>query len=143
MICRATLGELEQIMTRCQGRLTAQVLFVHPPDVPLAWVTTGTYRTASRIPGVTAIIDSAGVESDRFGALTSGQALLFDRSGKLAFSGGITGARGHAGPNAGENAVVAAVNGGARGPTLAPVYGCPLKAPGDKSTKERRACPTS
>src|SRR5262249_37369629 len=118
-------------------------LFEHPPGMPLAWVTSDTYRTASRIPGVTAIIDSAGVESDRFGALTSGQALLFDRAGKLAFSGGSTGARGRPGPHAGENAVVAAVNSGAPGRAVTPVYGCPLKSPGDKSTKERRTCPTS
>ena len=142
---RATLGELEQIMMRCQGRLSARVLFVRPPELALAWAMTDVYRSARSIPGVTAVIDSAGAECERFGAFTSGQAALYDASGRLAFSGGITGARGHAGANAGENAVVAAVSSDVPAPATAPVYGCPLwKAPGRKKpTKERRACPAS
>ena len=45
--------------------------------------------------------DDDGAEARRFGAETSGQTLLYDARGALAFSGGITGARGHAGDNAG------------------------------------------
>ena len=37
----------------------------------------------------------------RFGAETSGQTLLYDRDGRLLFSGGTTGSRGHDGDNAG------------------------------------------
>jgi len=51
-----------------------------------------------------------GCVVDRFGAETSGHTLLFDSGGRLLLSGGITDSRGHAGDNAGENAIVALIN---------------------------------
>ncbi len=45
------------------------------------------------------------------GSSTSGQVLLYDPSGRLAFSGGITAARGHVGDNAGSDAIVGLVMG--------------------------------
>ena len=56
--------------------------------------------------------DDDGAEARRFGAETSGQTLLYDEHGALLFSGGITGARGHAGDNAGRASLVALLNRG-------------------------------
>jgi hypothetical protein len=51
---------------------------------------------------------------------------VFDRSGTLTFSGGITGSRGHAGENAGESAVLAALTHEPLERERTPVFGCSL-----------------
>jgi hypothetical protein len=74
------------------------------------------------------VADDGGVESQRFGALSSGQALLYGADGRLLFAGGITESRGHQGDNAGESAIAALVLGAGRSgqSSSTPVYGCPL-----------------
>jgi hypothetical protein len=124
---RASLSELCALMTAAAGKVKAYVLFVRPPSVPRGWERTDLWRQAAAIPAVTVISDDGGREALRFGAATSGQAMLYDRGGALQFSGGITAARGRYGDSAGSIAIVALLNGtkqGASGRT--PVYGCPL-----------------
>ena len=125
---RASIGELSRLMTQAQGRLTAYVLFVKPPGFSDGWEKTDLWASAAAIPGVTPVRDDGGVESDRFHAATSGQTALYDSAGNLLFSGGITGARGHAGDNAGRAAVVSLLNDGEAERRGAPVFGCPLSA---------------
>jgi hypothetical protein len=55
--------------------------------------------------------------------------VLYSPNGELLFSGGITGSRGHAGQNPGEDAVIALVNGRSLPLTHAHVYGCDLFDP--------------
>src|SRR5438874_1239265 len=71
-------------------------------------------------------LDSDGLESGRFGAETSGFVVLYDGQGKLLFRGGITAGRWHAGDNAGEDAILAALNHAASPLSEAPVFGCAL-----------------
>jgi hypothetical protein len=125
---RATIGELSQLMTRNQRRVTAYVLFVRPAGFTDDWVRTDLWRSAAAIPGVTPIRDDEGVEALRFGAVTSGQTMLYDGEGRLMFSGGVTGARGHYGDNAGLAAVNAMLNGEETGLRASPVFGCALVA---------------
>lgn len=75
------------------------------------------------------MIDDNGAEANRFHAATSGQTLLYDAAGRLLFSGGITGSRGHSGDNAGQTAIVSLVNSGAAELTETSVFGCPLFEP--------------
>ncbi|MEY2439021.1 MAG: hypothetical protein QOI34_406, partial [Verrucomicrobiota bacterium] len=103
---RASIGELAQVIAHVQGKIKAYVLFLHPDDSPGDWDNTDLTRSAAQIPGVTLVADLNGVEARRFGAETSGQTLLFDSTGRLLFHGGITESRGHAGGNAGENAII-------------------------------------
>jgi hypothetical protein len=126
---RATIGELASIMAHSQGRLTAYVLFLKPAGFSEEWEKSDLWRSAASIPGVTAVIDDEGAEADRFHAATSGQTLLYDAGGRLLFSGGITGSRGHAGDNAGESAIVSFVNSGAAERAESSVFGCPLFDP--------------
>jgi hypothetical protein len=144
---RATLSELEVIMTRCQGRLSTRVLFIEPEGFTDGWAKHDLWRMAQVIPGVEPVLDPRGVEARRFGAYTSGQAALYDPEGRLVFSGGITGARGHAGSNAGRTAVVALVESRPPRSARTPVFGCPLQTPATKrfheSGKERQSCPSS
>lgn len=125
---RASIGELARLMTQAQGRVTAYVLFVKPPDFSDGWEQTDLWASAAAIPGVTVVRDDEGVEAGRFGAATSGQTVLYGAEGKLLFSGGITGARGHAGDNAGRTAVVSLLTTAESEQKETPVYGCPLFA---------------
>ncbi|MBI3298851.1 MAG: RedB protein [Elusimicrobia bacterium] len=126
---RSSIGELAWIMIRAKGRVSAFVLFLQPDGKPRAWVETDLWRAAARIPGVQALADAGGAEARRMGAETSGQTLLFDAAGRLLFSGGITGARGHPGANAGRDAVLAALLDGGTPRGTTQVFGCALASP--------------
>jgi hypothetical protein len=123
---RASLGELELLMARASGRLRAHVLFFKPGDAAADWEKTALWRHASAIPGVTVHRDNAGTEARRFGVATSGHTLLYDRSGRLQFQGGITLSRGHAGNNPGRTALLALAHGEASSQATTPVFGCSL-----------------
>jgi hypothetical protein len=137
---RATIGELAAVMARANGPVTAYVLFVQPAGFAEEWVKTDLWRSAAAIPGVTAIRDERGDEARRFGAETSGQTLLYDRSGLLLFSGGITAARGHYGDNAGMSAVASLIGSGKSERTGASVFGCPLFDPSSRCSKAKAPC---
>lgn len=126
---RATIGELASIMAHSQGRLTAYVLFLKPAGFSEEWEKSDLWQSAASIPGVTVVIDDQGAEAKRFHAATSGQTLLYDAGGRLLFSGGITGSRGHSGDNAGRSAIISFVNSGAAERTESFVFGCPLFDP--------------
>ena len=122
----ASVGELAQIMARLQGKVAAYVLLVSPKNADRAWDDTSLRHSAESIPGVTVVFDIDGAEARRFGAETSGHTLLFASDGKLLFSGGITGSRGHAGDNAGESAIISLVNNQEPPRTRTLVFGCAL-----------------
>lgn len=123
---RASIGELASLMAHSQGRLTAYVLFLKPAGFSEDWEKTDLWKSAASIPGVKAIADDEGTEARRFHAETSGQTILYDAEGRLLFSGGITGSRGHSGDNAGRSAIVSLVNAGAAESDETFVFGCPL-----------------
>jgi hypothetical protein len=125
---RATLGELDLLMARVQGRLAAQVWFLKPENTAQDWTNTDLWHTAAAIPGVTVHEDRSGREAALFQAATSGQAVLYDSSGRLRFEGGITLARGHSGDNPGRAALAALVTGKSAHPISTPVFGCSLFA---------------
>jgi hypothetical protein len=133
----ASLDELGEALARTHDRPKTYVLFLKPEGFANGWEQTESWRIASAIPDVTAVRDDSGHEANRFGAVTSGQTLLFDADGTLLFSGGITGARGHAGDNAGRSELVSLLNHGNSQRPRSPnpgqplrdatsVFGCPL-----------------
>lgn len=66
-------------------------------------------------------------ELKRFGVQVSGEVLVYDSDGVLQFHGGITGARGHVGPNAGSREVQRALGRlHHEGIKETPVFGCSL-----------------
>lgn len=125
---RASLGELDRLMSRLQGRLSVFVLFYRPAGFASGWEKTDLWRSAAAIPGVTPLADDDAVEARRFGALTSGHTLLYGPDGRLLFSGGITSSRGHFGDNAGQDAVYSLARGKQAKIRQTPVYGCSLAA---------------
>lgn len=128
---RASIGQLASIMAHSQGRLRAYVLFLKPKGSSDDWQKTDLWQSASHIPGVNVINDSDGDEARLFSAATSGQAMLYNTQGRLLFSGGITGSRGHFGDNAGQDAIVAIVNTEIPVRTETSVFGCPLFDPNE------------
>jgi hypothetical protein len=123
---RASIEELSKLMTTTRGRLNAVVIFVTLNKAPSEWQQTDLRASAARIPGVTTIIDDGGREASSFGALTSGQVVLYDARGQLIFHGGITSSRGHIGDNAGRNAIEGLILGQGAGTGNSEVFGCPL-----------------
>jgi hypothetical protein len=126
---RATIGELAVLVARLQNRATAVVVLVRPRGAPANWDDTDLKRSAAEIPGVTVMSDLDEVEADRFQAQASGQTMLYDKDGRLLFSGGITASRGHSGDNAGRSSIVSLVNYGTAEQTRTPVFGCALRTP--------------
>jgi hypothetical protein len=114
------------LLARTEGRVAAQVLFFKPDKFSGDWVHSDLWRSAAAIPGVVVREDTNGAQAHLFGAETSGYVLLYDTHGQLLFKGGITGSRGHAGENAGENAIIARLQGQAVSLKQTPVYGCSL-----------------
>lgn len=89
--------------------------------------TSATWTALDLLPGVERRTDDAGRLAATFGARTSGHVVLYDADGALRFAGGVTAARGHLGPNAGVDALAAALAAtGADAPRAAAVFGCPL-----------------
>jgi hypothetical protein len=131
---RASLGELAELIARAPNRSKAYVVFVKPGRVGTSagWEDTDLWRQAAAIPGVTVIRDDDGHEAGLFRAETSGQTFLYAPDGALLFTGGTTGARGHAGDNTGRSALLALLRREAPGQRATPVFGCSLFAPGDR-----------
>jgi hypothetical protein len=123
---RASVDSLAWVLSRSRGRVAAYVVFYKPPEFAEPSASTALWRAASAIPGVTAVEDAGGREARRFGVATSGQALLFDAGGALLYRGGVTGARGHSGDNAGREALLALSVGRPALAAAAPVFGCLL-----------------
>jgi hypothetical protein len=115
-------------MTGAQGRVTTYAVFVKPQDFSTEWEKSDLWTNAASIPGVQVMQDDGGVEAQRFRSLTSGQTVLYDKNGKLLFSGGMTAARGHEGDNAGRSAIVSILNEGKSELVNTPVFGCALFA---------------
>jgi hypothetical protein len=124
---RASVGELEMLMSHRPNLLDAYVVFERMAGMAEDPATSDLWKSAARIPGVKIIDDAQGALPAKFHAQTSGQVFLYDASGSLRFSGGITESRGHAGENEGRTAIEAILNAQTPKLTRTPVFGCSLK----------------
>jgi hypothetical protein len=136
---RATLEELDRLLAKAVVKPEVYAVFV----VPKGWSTprakSALWLRASRMTGVTPVLDREGQEAKRFGASTSGQVYAYSPGGSLAFSGGITLARGHSGDNPGLAILeqYLAGRGEPRGVSKWKVFGCALfSAAGKEGCKE-------
>lgn len=123
---RATLRELERVVARCGELASVQVLLCLPDGAPSDFDQSELRQQAEAIPGVRVSSDAASAEARHFGAQTSGEVLAFGPDGRLRFQGGITGARGHEGDNAGRDALIAALREDSAALRTSPVFGCSL-----------------
>jgi hypothetical protein len=127
---RASLGELAEAIARARTPPRTYILFMVPTRRGENWEQTDLWRAAAALPGVTVVRDDDGRAARQFGTVTSGQTLLYDVGGALVFSGGITGARAHAGDNLGRQSLVALLNRESAPRSGTSVFGCPLFHPG-------------
>jgi hypothetical protein len=123
------LNELAVLMTHCQGRVNAQVLFMKPPSLPADWANTDLWDSAANTPGVIPRLDLEGAEQRLFAARVSGEVFLYRPDGVLAFHGGITAGRGHFGDNQGRSALEALLLNRDFQTATTPVFGCELETP--------------
>ncbi len=128
---RATINELERTLARADEQPTIYALIFEPGPNDPSHVDESFARTriAERLgsfPGVVMIADPGSEIAKRFGALTSGHTLVYDTTGSLVFTGGLTPTRSHEGPNTGTASLVELLNGRSAIADQTPVYGCPL-----------------
>jgi hypothetical protein len=90
------------------------------------------------LPDLRVYQDRGGAEARRFGVATSGHVLVYDVSGLLVFSGGITAARGHGGDNSGRASVFDRIKNAEGSRSGNPVFGCPLATTTPTGTTESR-----
>jgi hypothetical protein len=123
---RATIEELDRIVAHVGSHAAIRVYVLADPARDAAWTKSDLWRAARRIPGVDVVADVRGKLARAFGVETSGTTVCYSPAGERRFQGGITGARGHAGDNAGADAVVAALLGEPMRVCEAPTFGCPM-----------------
>ncbi len=123
---RATLAELERLVGRVGTRMSATLVVIAPPGAERDWDNADLVPVLREIPWVNRVIDEGGREATRFGAMTSGHAVLYSPEGSLLFSGGLTSARGHEGASRGQEAIVNAVSRGGAADDREDVFGCGL-----------------
>jgi hypothetical protein len=122
---QASLDELAWLLARAGDQVDAWAVLVAPNGAPTDWERGRTGRAAESVASLRVWTDQGGSEARRFGATTSGQALIYGPDRKLAFKGGITDGRGHRGSNPGRDAALAALA-GRPAEREWPVFGCPL-----------------
>jgi hypothetical protein len=126
---RASVAELARLLARVGDRVDTHVLVLAPANQTEHWVRSDLWRAAEALPSVRMTMDARGQEARRFGAMTSGQTLLYDGGGRLQFSGGITVSRGHEGDSVGRTALESLIAGLPAAATATPVFGCSLADP--------------
>lgn len=140
----ATLDELGAVFEKAENT-TLRVLVFEPTKASQDWDPEARDTLFGGLPKETVIADRDGDLARRLGAKTSGHLSLYSTDGRLLFTGGITGSRGHRGDNQNRRALTAALQqarahpgsraGNASGAgtnfTRTVVYGCPLDTPCD------------
>ena len=124
---RATLNELNKIVSHCPDRLKVYILMLVPRGEGKDWAKTDLLDSARAIPGAEVRFDMEGQEANRFHSLTSGHTLVYLPSGELVFNGGITASRGHEGDNKGQSTIEDIARGRSEKLWFNQVFGCPLK----------------
>ena len=76
---RASMRELNLIVSRCAGKVDAKVLFYRPEHAPADWETTDLWKSAELMTDVTPRADENGSETQLFNVTTSGHALLYGK----------------------------------------------------------------
>lgn len=123
---RASLHELSDLLVEQPAKFSA-VLVVASALSGEPWDSTPSGAIAHDIPGLGVFDDRDGAEAMRFRVHASSQVVLYDARGRLQFSGGITGSRGHVGENVGLQTVKQLIEHSKTSAHEHAVFGCPLE----------------
>ncbi len=132
----ASLMELEKILVKTKNNLKVKIFFYHPKGESANWSDGESKTMALKLPNTEVYDDDGGEVARRFGAMTSGQTLVYSLEGKLVYAGGITESRGHTGDNTGARSIASVVETGKTIINTQPVFGCVLFS--DREMKEYR-----
>jgi hypothetical protein len=129
---QATLDQLDRLRASRPGALDVVVVLAAYDGLPAGADVIGPALT--RHPQIRRVDDRGAAIARRFGALTSGHAVLYDERGDLRFSGGLTRGRG----DGGDSRPLAYLRDWAAGHRPAgvatfDVFGCALASPGAPS----------
>lgn len=124
---RATVEELGRSLARAGTAVRLEVLLYQPDETSSTWAEGSLAKRVGRLPGVRIRPDPGGREARKLGMPTSGHVLVYGAEGGLRFSGGVTGARGHEGPNAGAASFLAALQARPIQAARTPVFGCGIQ----------------
>lgn len=122
---RASLAELARVQEQSGREVAIKLVLVKPAGMDLNWRESQVWSSIAAVPGAQIVYDPLGKEAARFRAATSGATLAYSPQGRLLFAGGVTGARGHYGPSAASEALLAAIS-DQHSVQITAVYGCPL-----------------
>lgn len=125
---RASLIELREALDKVSRPPAVWIVLLSPRGIVKNW-NEHVGAIAERVPEAAIVTDIDGATAAQFGAATSGHVVVYDPKGKLSFSGGITGARGHIGDNDGRRDLVAALRGRDDHGREHPIFGCGLDDP--------------
>lgn len=120
---QATASELERLLPYVDEKLEVMVLL---PSEDEKWLQAPLVQRFAAMPGARVVSDPDASESKRFTLNTSGECRLYDPSGRLRYSGGLTAARAHEGDNFGKKAVINIIKGLEPESCDGPSFGCPL-----------------
>jgi len=123
---RVTMQELKELRAEMPDRFSMTVVFTVAKGLPGEWRQGDLWRTVTALPGVRVMEDAGGAEARRFGVTCSGHCLVYAPDGRLLFSGGITGSRGHAGENPGLTELRDVLATGDADNRRTPTFGCSL-----------------
>lgn len=123
---RASLHELSGLLAHDTFELSPVLVVATAWSGDALWEATANGAIARGIPGLSVFADHDGSEAARFGAETSSHVVLYDARGRLQFSGGITGSRGHVGDNVGLRTIKQLLQRPVPTAEQHAVFGCPL-----------------
>lgn len=130
---KATVLELERLLTKVETRPALRALVYspegHSEEQREEWHNSSVYKSLARIPDLQVVKDPEGELAALHGASVSGHALLFEPSGRLRFSGGITAMRGHEGENRNADRLAEALSRSSTELRTTPAFGCSLISP--------------
>jgi hypothetical protein len=129
---RATFYNLENMAKNYRDALDFHFVFYLPETVATDWQDAWLVRKAEAHPNIHVHFDRDGSETQRFQVATSGETLLYDSRGKLAFQGGVTVSRGHSGESRGTLAIKQFMQEHQRQKSTG-VFGCSIFEEGDLS----------
>jgi hypothetical protein len=124
---QASIDELADVLGWTPDAAELVLLIYKPAGERDSWITPSLAASLARFhPRI--VIDADGRRAESLGVRTSGHVIAYDGDGRLAFSGGVTSARGHRGDSFGQEVLRALLRGEPRAPALtAPTYGCAIQ----------------
>lgn len=122
----ASLVELEKLLNETNNKLKVKVFFYHPKGSGPTWSEGESRKLALKLPATEVYDDVAGIVARNFGAMTSGQVMVYSPGGELTYAGGITESRGHIGDNQGIRSIASVIATGMPNIQMQPTFGCML-----------------